>query len=112
LDFSSYSFDVSIENIDFSNSLVLVDADASNIDILHFSSNLVKITTNDIQILVLSSNCDRKNINDFAKHGVDRFIVKPINKKRFKVLIEPYINYSTSSSDETDSELIDSSSSF
>lgn len=86
---TNYPYDAILENINFDDKLVIVDIDNETLNLKSFLSDLAVFSKG--TILVLSANCDRKNISTCARNGADRFIVKPINKKRFKKYIEPYL---------------------
>jgi len=84
-------FDKPLKTIDFTNSVVVVDYEADNVNTSNFLSEVVKISGPETKVLVVSMDCERKNVADTAKRGAERFIVKPINKKRIKKYIMPYM---------------------
>jgi DNA-binding NarL/FixJ family response regulator len=84
-------FDKPLNTIDFSNSVVVIDYEADNVNTSNFLSEVVKASGVDTKVLVVSMDCERKNVADTAKRGAERFIVKPINKKRIKKFIMPYM---------------------
>lgn len=86
-----YDFNKNLEDVDFNNKLVLIDYDYDDMDMNEFLLNIRKSIDKSIQVLVLSKNCDRKVISDVAKNGADRFIVKPLTKKRYKDFFLPYL---------------------
>ena len=84
-------FDTPLSMIDFTDSVVVVDYDSDNTNTANFLSEVVKTCGSDTKVLVISTDCERRNIADTAKRGAARFIVKPINKKRIKKFIMPYM---------------------
>lgn len=90
--FQSYFYDLEMSNIKFnSDDVILLDYDYDKIDMKRFLNGLIAVCPSSVQLLVLSYNCERKEVVDLAKRGVDRFIVKPLGKKRFKSLFDPYL---------------------
>jgi FixJ family two-component response regulator len=91
----TYPFTHSVNDIDYNETVVIVDHDALEVGnkqiAPNFLENLVIASGPEVPVIVLGTNCDRKNVSSIAKKGTDRFIVKPLNKKRFKRLIMPYI---------------------
>jgi len=86
----NYNYDAVIESINFSNAIVIVDIDDEVLNLSSFLQDLsIYAKTN---IFVISINCDRKNINLAAKYGATSFIVKPLNKKRYKSHVLPFLN--------------------
>ncbi|MBN1113777.1 MAG: hypothetical protein JXA66_00410 [Oligoflexia bacterium] len=86
-----YSYDAFLPDIGFSGRLVLLDIDTSMVDPRGFVTEVIKHLNSENRLIVVGTDCERKNISDYAKLGVDRFVVKPLNRKRFKNLILPYI---------------------
>ena len=91
----AHLFDKPLNEIDFTNSVVVVDYDSDSVDTSSFLSGVVKASGPDTKVLVLSMDCERRNVADTAKRGAERFIVKPINKKRIKKFIMPYMGVET-----------------
>jgi len=88
----SYLLDKPLTEIDFNNSVVVLDYDNEDgTDTQDFLSCLVKHCGTENKVLVVSKDCERRNVADAAKRGAERFIVKPINKKRLKKFILPYL---------------------
>lgn len=88
----AYLFDKPLEEIDLNNSVVVLDYDnEEGLDTAEFLSQLVKCCGTDNKVIVISKDCDRRNVADVAKRGAERFIVKPVNKKRLKRSILPYV---------------------
>lgn len=88
-------FDTPLSTIDFTDSVVVVDYDSDNTDTANFLSQVVRASGPDNKVLVISMDCERRNVADTAKRGAERFIVKPINKKRIKKFIMPYMGTET-----------------
>jgi len=86
----NYNYDAVIEDIDFSNSIVLVDIDNEALNLVNFLQDLSIYAKT--KILVLSINCERKLINLAAKYGAAAFLVKPLTKKRYRSHVLPYFN--------------------
>ena len=84
-------YDRPLNEIDYSNSVVVVDYEADNVNTSNFLSEVVKASGPSTKVLVVSMDCERRNVADTAKRGAERFIVKPINKKRIKKYIMPYV---------------------
>ena len=84
-------FDKPLNEIDLTNSVVVLDYDSDTVNTANFLSELVKACGQDTKVLVVSVDCERRNVADTAKRGAERFIVKPINKKRIKKYIMPYV---------------------
>jgi len=84
-------FDKPLNEIDFNNTVVIIDYDADNVNTSDFLSEVVKVCGPSTKVLVVSMDCERRNVADTAKRGAERFIVKPINKKRIKKYIMPYV---------------------
>lgn len=82
---TNYPYDHSLETINFENKLLFVDIDSEDLNLKSFLTDLSSIAK--ARIVVLSVNCERRNIVNCAKYGADRFVVKPLNKKRFKAVI-------------------------
>lgn len=82
---TNYPYDHSLETINFADKLLLVDIDSEDLNLKGFLTDLSSFAKG--RIIVLSVNCERKNIVNCAKYGADRFVVKPLNKKRFKAVI-------------------------
>ena len=92
---TAHLFDKPLKEIDFTNSVVVVDYEADNVNTSNFLSEVVKLSGQDTKVLVVSMDCERRNVADTAKRGAERFIVKPINKKRIKKYIMPYMGIET-----------------
>jgi DNA-binding response OmpR family regulator len=90
--FQSYFYDVEMRNIDIHpDDVILLDYDYDKIDMRRFLNELIAICPPQVKLIVLSYNCERREVVDLAKRGVDRFIVKPLGRKRFKNLLGPYL---------------------
>ncbi|MFH1222763.1 MAG: hypothetical protein V1647_00295 [Pseudomonadota bacterium] len=88
----SYLFDKPFTEINFTNSVAVIDYDnEEGFDTSDFLSELVRHCGPGISVIALSKDCERRNISDVAKRGAARFIVKPLNKKRIKKFILPYV---------------------
>lgn len=86
-----YTYDADMSEMDFNNSVTIIDYDDEGFSPGEF---LLSVTSNagpENTVLVLSKNCERKVVIDCARKGASRFIVKPLNKKRFKRFILPYM---------------------
>jgi hypothetical protein len=92
-----FSFRHNLADLDLSNKVTIVDFDSMETDYDNLVQNLV-VRSVDGKVILLSLNCERKNINLAARMGVDRFVVKPLNKKRFKNIILPYLGVVSDSS--------------
>lgn len=88
---SVYPYNANLSEINYDNSVILLDYDVEDANIETMLPLLVKNAGVDNEVLVVSKNCDRKNVADVAKKGASRFIVKPLNKKRFKKYVLPYL---------------------
>lgn len=88
---TAHLFDKPLNEIDLTNSVVVLDYDSDTVNTADFLSGLVKACGPDTKVLVVSVDCERRNVADTAKRGAERFIVKPINKKRIKRYIMPYL---------------------
>ena len=88
---SAHLFDKPLNTIDFTDSVVVIDYDSDTVNTSDFLSGVVKAGGPEVKVLVVSMDCERRNVADIAKRGADRFIVKPINKKRIKKFIMPYM---------------------
>ncbi|MCX6112228.1 MAG: hypothetical protein NTY22_02945 [Proteobacteria bacterium] len=88
---SVYPYNANLSEMNFDNSVVLLDYDVEDFNVETMLPILVKNAGTENKILVISKNCDRKNVVNCAKKGVSRFIVKPLNKKRFKKYVLPYL---------------------
>jgi DNA-binding NarL/FixJ family response regulator len=88
---SAHLFDKPLNTIDFTNSVVVLDYDSDTVNTSDFLSGVVKASGPEVKVLVVSMDCERRNVADTAKRGAERFIVKPINKKRIKKFIIPYM---------------------
>ena len=88
---TAHLYDRPLNEIDYSNSVVVVDYEADNVNTANFLSEVVKASGPSTKVLVVSMDCERRNVADTAKRGAERFIVKPINKKRIKKYIMPYV---------------------
>lgn len=82
---TNYPYDFILESINFENKLILVDIDDVDLNLKTFLSDLSTFAKE--KIIVLSVNCERKNVVNCARFGADRFVVKPLNRKRFKTII-------------------------
>ncbi|MEI6093569.1 MAG: hypothetical protein WCQ47_07830, partial [bacterium] len=87
---SVYPYNTNLSDINYDNSVVLLDYDVEDFNVELMLPLLVKNAGANNNVLVISKNCDRKNVADIAKKGASRFIVKPLNKKRFKKYVLPY----------------------
>lgn len=85
-------FDKPVNDMNFTDAVVIMDYDCDNTDPAKFLSELVAVSGPETKILVLSMDCERRNVADVAKRGASRFIVKPLNKTRIKKYIMPYMN--------------------
>ena len=104
--FSNHPFEVHLvttplDNIDFTNSVSVLDYDTDSKNMSELLSNLVKKSGSSNKVIVASEDCERRNVTDTAKRGADRFVVKPINKTRIKKYILPYMEYATAQTTET-----------
>lgn len=88
---TAHLFDKPINEVDFTNSIVVIDYDSDTINTANFLSELVKYCGPEVKVLVVSMDCERRNVADTAKRGAERFLVKPMNKKRIKKYIMPYL---------------------
>ncbi len=86
-----HSYNAKLSDINFNNSVILLDYDAEDFNTTEMLPLLVKAAGTDNEVLVVSKNCERKIVADCAKKGATRFIVKPLNKKRFKKYVLPYL---------------------
>ncbi len=93
--FEAHLTTTTFEKLDFANSVCVLDYDAENIDTVGVLTQLVKKAGSANKVIVISRDCERRNVTDTAKRGADRFIVKPINKTRIKKYILPYLEYNT-----------------
>ncbi len=96
--FANHSFEAHLtttvlDNLDFTNSVCVLDYDVDNVKTPDVLTQLVKKVGSSGKVLVVSKDCERRNVTDTAKRGADRFIVKPINKTRIKKYIYPYLEY-------------------
>lgn len=89
--FEAHLVTTSLENLDFTNSVCVLDYDVDNASPSAILSSLVRKSGPQNKVLVISTDCERRNVADIAKRGADRFIVKPINKTRIKKYILPYL---------------------
>ena len=90
-EFQSYPYDIDINNVAVNgDDIVLLDYDYEGTDMRRFLLSLVSQLPADVKVLVLSRNCDRREVSYVAKSGADRFLVKPLGKKRFRSLVLPY----------------------
>jgi DNA-binding response OmpR family regulator len=88
-----YDYFKDFNTLDFLNKVVILDYDTDeDIDLKEFLLNLKKHIKDNAKIIVLSKDCERRNISDVARRGADRFVVKPLNRKRFKAVILPYLS--------------------
>ena len=87
-----FSFNVHLDDIDLTDKIILIDYDNDKVDTKEFLSSVAKKCGDDSKILILSVNCERKVVADTARRGADRFIVKPLNRKRFKNIILTYLS--------------------
>ena len=88
---SAHLFDKPLNTIDFTDSVVVLDYDSDTVNTPNFLSEVVKAGGQGTKVLVISMDCERRNVADTAKRGAERFIVKPINKKRIKKFVMPYM---------------------
>jgi response regulator of citrate/malate metabolism len=98
---SVYPYNANLSEINFDNSVILLDYDVEDFNVTAMLPILVKKAGMENEVIIVSKNCDRKNVVDCAKKGVARFIVKPLNKKRFKKFVLPYLTISTCGTTET-----------
>jgi FixJ family two-component response regulator len=103
----SYQYDADLDNIDFSNTVTVLDYDAEgeSPEALLVALSMRAGISN--KVVVVSKNCERKIVADCAKKGAARFIVKPLTKKRFKRFLLPYfIDTAETVSDEAENILL------
>ena len=88
---SVYPYNANLSEINFDGSVILLDYDVEDFNVTAMLPMLIKNAGIDNNVIIVSKNCDRKNVVDCARKGVTRFIVKPLNKKRFKKFVLPYL---------------------
>lgn len=106
------NYDVDLNNVDFSNTVTVLDYDAEgeSPEALLLALSIRAGLEN--KVIVVSRNCERRIVADCAKKGAARFIVKPLSKKRFKRFLLPYlIESSETVSDEPNGILADEATS-
>jgi response regulator of citrate/malate metabolism len=90
-----YPYTTDFSDINFSNSVVLLDYDVEDFEVEDMLPLLVRAAGVDTKVILISKNCERRNVANCAKNGAARFIVKPLNKKRIKRFILPYLTMVT-----------------
>ena len=93
--FEAHLVNVALDKVDFTNSVIILDYDVVGMDMRTILTNIVRAGGQENKVIVVSQDCERRNISDVAKSGATRFIVKPINKKRIKKYILPYLEYAS-----------------
>ena len=88
---SVYPYNTNLSEINFDGSVILLDYDVEDFNVTAMLPVLIKNAGVNNNVIIVSKNCDRKNVVDCARKGVTRFIVKPLNKKRFKKFVLPYL---------------------